>query len=486
MKITRYIIMMLASVSFFACDESLTEINKDPNGSTSANPTSVFTAATGYYGIALDGYFNEEDALFAQYWAGGPGVALIDDERYFLEAGDFNNEWAFSFSQALSDLSFVKSNGNEALSAAADVLSVLIWQNLVDHYGDIPYFDALKGNPSDGGILTPKYDDAKAIYDDLVVRLDADIDALSSTEDEIGDEDLIYGGDLEKWVRMANSLKLRILMRQSITNGAEVGPKVIALIDNGIFIEDEADMAKIPFAGATGSNFNPQYARREAGVGQFYVASKSSVDEMVELGDPRLSVIYDPAENTGTIVGLLQGNVEDIVPSPAKADFSFPSEVAYGPDNNVILMSHWEVMFLRAEADMRFGTADDEKAMFDAAVTAHFDYIGADGAADYLATDVVYNPSDPVQTKSDMIGIQKWISMNGLEEYEGYIESRRFDTPPTNVFTNTTSGIFETPTRSTLPEGVYPTIRLYPQTELSFNPNTPKGRKMTEKVFWDN
>jgi hypothetical protein len=485
MKILKYIIPAVVGVFACSCDKSLSEINVDPNSSTSANPPAMLTAAQGYYGIALDGYFNEQDALFAQYVAGGPGVALLDDERYFFEAGNYDNEWSFSYGQALSDLKFVMQNGNEAQAAAADILSVLIWQNLVDHFGNIPYSDALKGDPADGAILAPAYEDAQSIYNNLIERATASVAALQLTTDEIGAEDLIYGGDIDSWIRFGNSIKLKLLMRQSLTNAAVVGPQVVELISTGSFIEDETSLAAIPFSGPTGSNFNPQFARREAGIGQFYVASLATVDVLTDLNDPRAEVLYDVAENTGTIVGLKQGNVENEA-QPQPQDFSYPSEVAYADDNDVILMSPWEVMFLRAEADMRFSTADDEKAMFDAAVTAHFDYIGAEGAAEYLANEVVYDAAASTQAKSDMIGIQKWIAMNALQESEGWIESRRFDMAPTNIFTNTATGIFYTPTRSVFGEGVFPTIRLYPQSELSYNANSPKGRVTTEKVFWDN
>lgn len=493
MKLLKYIIPVFLGVfTFSSCDEALTDINKDPNQSSSANPAATFTAAQGYYAIAIEAYFNENDALFAQYVAGGPGVALIDEERYFLLNQDFNLEWSNSYNQALSDLSFTIEKGNPALSAAADVLSVHIWQNLVDHFGDIPYTEALKGDFSKGGITTPAYDDAKTIYNDLLARLDVSIETLTEilaegeeAEAVIGDEDLIYGGDIEKWIRFANSLKLKVLMRQSITDPS-VGPQVIELISSGIFIEEESQIVLVPFGGATSQQYNPMFARREAGVGQFYVASESTVDIMEELSDPRLEILYDPAAKTNTIVGLKQGNVENVVPSPARADYSFPSAAAYAEDNDVILMSHWEAYFLRAEAAMRFATADDEKAMFDAAVTASFDYLGAEGVDTYLVESANYNPGATTQAKSDMIGVQKWISMNGLQEFEGYIESRRFDTPESKIFFDPTSGILVRPTRSTLPEGQHPTIRLYPQTEVSFNPNTPSGRAITDKVFWDN
>ena len=488
MKINKLIVTILACTIMVSCGDDLAELNKNPNESdTGGEGPEVFTSALGYYGLVLDGFFNENNALFAQYVAGGPGVALVDLERYFIDPIEFNNEWLYSYSDCLSDLDYVKDNGNEALAGVSEIMSVLIYQNLVDHFGDIPYFDALKGTPEKGGILAPVYDDDQAIYNNLVVRLDAAITVLSSTEDEVGPEDLIYEGDLDKWIALANSLKLRILMRQSITNPA-VGPAVTALIANGTFIEDEAGLARIPFGGATGQNYNPQFARREGGVGQFYVASKSSTDVLTALNDPRGLVLYDEAEDPGGLVGLKQGNINELI-SPKPADFSFPSAVAYGEANDVILMSHWEVMFLRAEAAMRFATSDNQKAMFDAAVTAHFVYVGLteDDANDYLTTSAVYDPTASTLAKSNLIGIQKWISMNGLQESEGWIESRRFDQPGSNIFTNTTTGIFDTPSRSTLPEGVFPSIRLYPQSERSLNPeNVPPGRTVTSKVFWDN
>jgi hypothetical protein len=489
MKFLKYIIPIFVGVAATSCDQTLTEINENPNASPSANPAYVLTGAQGYYAIALDAYFNQQDNLYAQYWAGGPGVALLDEERYFFEANLYNNEWAFSYNQALSDLKFVMENGNRDQAAVADVLSIMIWQNLVDHYGDIPYSEALKGQPDEGLIITPAYDDEQAIYADLLTRVDASIAVLENSiielaEDDalptVGEEDLIYEGDLDKWVRFANSLKLKLLMRQSIVNPG-VGPQVVELIANGRFVEDESQMAIVPFSGETNSQFNPMFARFEAGVGQFYVASLASTEVMENLGDPRLEVLYDPASGPGVIVGLKQGDINDLGPVKA-ADFSFPTEVAYAEDNDVILMSHYEVMFLRSEAALRFGTADDDVAMFEAAVTAHFDYIGAEGAADYLA-GLGYADAASMQAKLDVMGVQKWIAMNGLQEAEGWIEMRRFDVPETRIFTE---GILFTPTRSVFPDGTFPNIRIYPQTEISFNPNSPKDRVTTDRVFWDN
>src|SRR5688572_16148753 len=227
MKITKIILVTIALSVMVSCGDQLAELNVDPNeSSTGGDGPEVFTSATGYYGLALDAFFNEDNGLFAQYVAGGPGVALLDLERYFIEPTQHNNEWLYSYSDCLSDLKYVKDNGNEALANVSEIMSVLIYQNLVDHFGDIPYTDALKGADAEAN-LAPSYDDAQTIYNDLIARLDAAIGVLSDTDEEVGPEDLIYNGDLDQWIALANSLKLRLLMRQSITgDAASIGQQV--------------------------------------------------------------------------------------------------------------------------------------------------------------------------------------------------------------------------------------------------------------------
>ena len=466
-----------------SCGDQLADLNNDPNVSTSAGDgTEVFVAATGFYGGALEAYFNENDALFAQYHAGGVGVSLVQFERYFFQPGSFNTEWTLCYMQALTDFKYVIESENQARSAAADVMSVMIFQSLVDHFGDVPYTEALQGLD---GNLSPAYSDDAEIYADLVVRLNQDIATLESTVDEMGAEDLIYGGDISKWIKFANSLKLRILMRQSIVNPSGVSAEVIATVNDGRFINSLDDIARIPFSGGATNNWNPEYARRESGVGQFYCLSQTFLDQLTVLNDPRLDIMYDfPVNSPGTHNGMLQGNANDVVAASAD-DFSYPSAFSYGESTDVVLMSPWEVMFLRAEADMRFNTADDEVTMFNNAVQSHFDYVGAGDASSYLTNSANYSASASTQAKTRLIAIQKWISLSGYQEAEGWIETRRFDSPGNKLFTD---GIFRRPTRSVFGEGQFPTTYLYPQTELSFNTNNvpPRADAVSDKVFWDN
>lgn len=482
MNIKNFIIIALFSFTWMSCGQDLADLNVDPNNSATARPQEVLTSGQVNYANVLDAIMNQNCALYAQYWAGGPGVAILDHERYFFEAADFNGTWSRSYRQSLSDLSFVIDNGNNSSKAAAQILSVQIYQQLVDVFGDIPYSEALRGSLDKGSILTPKYDTGKSIYDDLIKKVDAALVLLQSPE-AMGTEDLIYGGNSANWIKYANSLKLKLLMRQA-GKDATVADAVKAVVAKGNFIESASDMPVVTFSGTTGG-WNPQFARNESGIKMFYVASNSYVKKMEELGDPRLEVLFNDAVNTGTIVGLDQGNINDLI-SPQKADFSYPSTVQYSASNPVVIMSNWEVYFLRAEAAMRFGTADDQVDMFNNAISSHFAYVGAGDASDYIESNAKLDPAAALDTKLNILSSQKWISMCGIQETEGWIETRRFDRPGNQVFTGSGTGIFRTPTRTVLGQGVFPSIFLVPQSELSFNPNAPRDRKITDKVFWDN
>ena len=170
------------------------------------------------------------------------------------------------------------------------------------------------------------------------------------------------------------------------------------------------------------------------------------------------------------------------------------SEYAYGEDKPVILMSPWEVWFLRAEADARYSTSDDAETAFSTAIALNFSYM------ELVVVDPVTEEEEPLDPtpyinsldyaslttldqKLDMIGIQKWISLNGTQEDEGWIETRRFDRPASRIFTD---GIFQTPPLSALSPGTFPSSYLYPESERSLNPNALPQRQITDAIFWDN
>jgi hypothetical protein len=466
-----------------SCD-NLSDINVDPNNSSSARPQEVLTSAQGFIAFYMDSQFNREAYLWGQYWTWGTGVSLGDNARYLQEPRDADQAWARAYRDVLADLKFLKEGDNAAYAGIAKVLEAYTYQYLVDHFGDIPYSEAVKGAIEDGSILAPSYDDDAAIYPQLVTTVDegmADLRAaLGSTVATVGAEDLIYGGDLTSWLKFANSLKLRILLRMSGVN--DVAAQVRSTVEERLFIETAAEIAEVPFTGASGSE-NPMFAWEESGIGLFYKAATTVTNVMDELEDPRKFYFYKEAVNFPGEIRAGDQNQIALCFECVDEDWSDPADVAYGAATPSILMSNWETYFLRAEAAVRYGTIDDATEMFNSAIAANFAYIGAPGG-DAFAADLNFAGASNAD-RITMIGIQKWLSMNGLQEAEGWIEARRFDTPENPIFTGT-NGIFQTPLQSSLPDRVFPARWLYPESEQTLNVNAPAQVSVTDKVFWDN
>lgn len=478
-------LILLLTLSF-SCNDSLEEVNIDPNTFPSAGDPQVLSAAIAYMGYIVEQDLNfSESFLWSQYYTWGIGVAIGNPERYVSAGGDFNGYWQRAYANSLTDLNYItKTSSSAAYRGIANVLKAYLFQGLVDHFGDIPFTEAISGAIEDGSILTPKSDSAETIiYPGLVTMLDEALSDLELAEaGTVGIDDFIYQGDIAKWIKFANSLKLRVLMRTSEVNPQ--GSAVQALINNGPFIESVADMPLIPYSGNTGDQ-NPMFARAEFGVGMFYFASNATLNLLESLNDPRAEVLYTKATSgtfMGSLRGIDQGTIDDEPFTAPASDYSMASEYSYSATNPVILMSPWEVWFLRAEADARYNTSDDAESAFSTAIDLNFSYMGVAGAAAYISS-LNFAGATTLDDKLDLIGIQKWISLNGTQEDEGWIETRRFDRPASRIFTD---GIFQTPPLSVLPSGTFPSSWLYPESERSLNPNASPQRQITDAIFWDN
>lgn len=470
-------------VSFVSCEKSIEEVNIDPNTSPTANAEQILTSAEAYLGYIIDVDLNSESFLWAQYYTWGIGVSIGNEERFVAEPDDHDGYWQRAYANSLADLKFLEKSESSAFKGVGKILKAYIFQSLVDHFGDIPYSDALNGEIADGSVLTPTFENAEEIYPKLVALIDeALVDLKAGNSTDIGSGDLIYQGSMPSWIKFANSLKLRVLMRTSET--APNGDAIKTLIASGDFIDGASSIAAIPFDGTSG-NQNPMFARFNFGVGDFYFASNATLDVLNSLSDPRIGAFFNKA-TTGTFAdqfrGINQGTIDDEPFTAPDTDYSGSSSIAYSNANSVILMSDWEVWFLRAEAAARYGTADSEVDAFGSAITANFNYLGVADPIGYIGT-LGYNDGDLLDTKIDLIAVQKWISLNGTQEDEGWIETRRFDRPESRLFT---SGIFQNPPLSIIGTGNFPATWLYPATERSLNPNAPAQRKITDKIFWDN
>jgi len=469
--------LMLALVFLSVSCNDLLDINQDPNAPTEANIQEVLSSAQAQVAVWASSNLNEELAnLWSQYWAWGPGVALGPDDRYEYFASSTDGLWRRAYASALQDFVYVIDSGEPIYAGISKITKAYIFGMLVDLVGDVPYTEANQGELN----FTPAFDDAATVYQAIIDLIDeavAQIETAPATALQPGGDDLYYQGDLDSWFKFANSLKLKLLIRQAENGGpADLAAQIAEVYANGDFIESTSENAQLVWAGASGSE-NPLYARFESGLGNFYVLSKTTLDVLTNLNDPRLDAFYDLPENgSAEHVAVLNGSQ----PTGAARDYSRPSSKVYGPALPSVLMSATEVWFYRAEAAERFGT-ESALTAFTNAVTNNFNDLDVEGASDYL--DEIDYANAP--NKLRVIGNQLWIAMNGTQAMEGWITTRKFDNAGRPMFA-TPGGVFLSPETNSLGVGVFPSLLLYPQSEVDFNPNAPAQNSLTDKVFWDN
>lgn len=214
MKINRYIIGLLFLGFGLGSCSHFEELNTDPTTSTVADPQSLIgTVQLAYSGQrevtwrSTAGYHMAFVQMISDNWAISRGQVYEQDPMYLefmwkSSYGHINNLQA-AINQAQKSESMVN------YEAVARILKAFIFSQLTDTYGDIPYFQAVRG--FDEGILYPEYDNQKDIYYDLFEELKESVALLDPSQSLKGD--FIYVGDVQAWKKFANSLRLRLAMR---------------------------------------------------------------------------------------------------------------------------------------------------------------------------------------------------------------------------------------------------------------------------------
>ncbi len=251
-------------------------------------------------------------------------------------------------------------------------MEVFAWSLLVTTFGDVPYSQALNfQNP------VPVYDDAEDVYRNLLTRLDAALDALDPAKTGFAAADLLYGGNVAKWIKFGNSLKLRMALQIADLDNTtaqtlveEAAPNVIAA---------PADNARFPYLPAppnnnpVSANLNPDFSTR-----QDYVIAEAFIETMKARNDPRMQQYFTTVG--GEYIGGEYGFLNPY------ANFSHVSDKTMAPAFEALLIDYSEVEFLLAEALERgYAVGGTAAGHYDNAVRASIIYWGG---TDAEATDL--------------------------------------------------------------------------------------------------
>lgn len=454
----------------FACSDLL-DVNTDPNNASDSTPQLTLPPAQVSLATILESTYNIHGSILANYWTQGPTASQYSGiEQYNITTNTYGGAWAALYSGTLTDLQFVKksaqANGADNYAAIAQLLQVYTFQILVDLYDKIPYSDALKGK---SGELTPNFDDGDVVYDDLILKIDEALSWINLSTSAIrpGQEDLIYRGDMRKWIKFANTLKLKIYIRQAFSRPDVAQAGIEELYLNGAEFIAPGEDARVGFSDATGSN-NPLFQELDLTTPQNVVASLTSTDALQNDSDVRINKLYDRSPNTGQYDGLLQG--VGTADGGVYNDYARPdSTIILSKSAPVYLMTGYESLFLQAEAAQRTWGTGSPKTLYDNAVLASFSFWGLNGT-NMIAPGGVYEFDNTLER----IYYQKWIAFNGKQGFEGWTEWRRTGVP---VLDKSVQGIPLT--------NVFPLRLVWPINETSTNPNVPDLESVDTPVWWD-
>lgn len=412
--INKVFLFLLPLWTTVACTKKFDNLNRDPTRPTDATPETLITGAEkSASDVVYNNFVNGRvGMLYAQYWAQTQSEVA---SQYLLDESSNNTLWNL-YSNALTNLDGIVQlrNANPAAvsaneAAIANVLSVWIYQILTDSYGNIPYSQALKGLDN----FTSFYDDAATIYDSLLFRLDAQLATFDSAGANFSSGEKIYNGDVAKWRRLANSLKLRIGIRMADAMPEKAKSAIVSAIAGGVITSND-DNALFPYLAAVPDQF-PFNEQSGTGLPNDYVMSATLVDFMDSLADPRLPIYARPT----TLDSVIRGKVYGL--GSFSNDFTFysyPGVRPYSPTFPGIIMLKSEVDFALAEAAARGFIASEGAAVhYEDGIRSSMNFWGVTDTTIINA----YIASVPyVQTEwKNCIGTQKWLAlyMQGLQSW---------------------------------------------------------------------
>jgi hypothetical protein len=497
MKKLKYI-PLIALALVFGCSDYL-DVNTDPNNPADADARLVLPAAQQSIAARVGNSYRITGSIWSQHYAqNNTSSQYITIDNYDVENGNFlETDFIEMFSGPLNDLKFVKrkseASGNWTNYLIAQVMEAYAYQIVADLYDGAPIREGLEGDTDN---FTPHWNTGPEVYEELLIRLDnalsKDFDAETNVSP--GARDLVFGGNVTRWIQFANTLKLKILIRYSAVDPAKAQSLISALVNSGAaFLETDASINSY-YNQQDRSNPLYEADRRNLNTASNLKASLTMVTYLQLNADPRIDTLYDPPLQGGpTVRGMRQG-------TSSVASTELNSRTISGatvlPTDPVYFISLPEAYFLRAEAAARGFSNEDAKVLYEEGVLAAFDRYGMDGAPFITPTGKYKYPGGTIEQNVEAIIEQKWVAHVGGNSMEAWFDMLRTGYPSFSTVGPDEPGynplapgapIFSFPVDAVTFDGQFPRRLLVPEDEVLNNPNAPAqpANGILTPVWWD-
>jgi hypothetical protein len=282
----------LVLLMFNACTERFEELNTKNSLVEEASVDLIMTYVQ-YYAFIDDASSGSSDP--GNY----AGMSVSGANRPFLE-GQASGTWNDCYENYVRNLSDIinrtKDDPDMAnKTAIARIMKAWAFSKCTDSYGDIPYFEAAL--PLEDAVYKPKYDTQKSIYEDLLKELKESAAQLDAGKTSYGSADLVYAGDVAKWRKLANSLRLRLALRVRYVDPA-LAQANMSDLDESNLITSREDDAYVNTSSDYPEHQNSWYKRilSNGKNEEKRLCTQTMVDIWQDNYDPRLKVFADTAQ----------------------------------------------------------------------------------------------------------------------------------------------------------------------------------------------
>ncbi|NKI27537.1 SusD/RagB family nutrient-binding outer membrane lipoprotein [Arenibacter sp. 6A1] len=479
----KIVVLAVVGTVCLSCESHLDELYENPNAVTTIDDSALFTKAVRSLFLSTTDQASSRFAgQLAHCYVAGSTWRAPDQygDGFDDDYNDIMNDLYGGTIRHIEEILELTSSGhssNKVRNAMANVIAVLGYAKITDAFGDIPYTEGGKGKSKD--ILQPKYDTQESIYKDMIDRLTNSILVLKTASPSLGypNSDPVFDNDLDKWVRFANSVRLRLAMRLRYADTGLSQFTVAQCLSQPLMESPEHDAFLIETEG-TG---NAWFTRRTG-----FPSIKMStlfIDQLQGTNDPRLAVFVSTDQN-GQYSGITNGLTDRAFGNSNFANLSNMGLALSSSDSKLYVMTAAETWLLRAEAALAYDN-DPAKAnlLFRKGIETSLNQWAVETAD---IETFMASPSASLAGTNDeeQIGVQLWLALTP-DFFESWSHIRRTGYPAIAVRTDDNLSKGAT-------NGIMPTRFNYSSFELGSNTantneaiNRQGPNKIDTPIWWD-
>lgn len=454
---------MLVLLSSGGCKGWL-DINTNPNYVPEAEIKSLLPSAQLYTAVKV-GY---DISLYGYFWAQYVNQCSTTNQyykhmTYDVTNSDFNSPWSYIYGSIMPTLKEIIEKGEAEEGSTNYVMeakTMLAYELylLTSLYDKVAYTEGYITETTN-----PHFDSGEDTQKNIIAVLE-EVRGLEvkAKADEANNPsssaDMIFGGDIDSWLQFANTLYIKVLMRDFNTNKS----KIESLLAEDNFLESDAAFDN--FLDAADKS-NPLYEsdRRQLNTSN-NIRACGDIANVLDASDPRFAYYYD--ENPD---GKFAGNIYGTASDPTKS-----SRLKIGATDPVNFGTVDEAEFLKAEAYARLGNAAKAKEAYEDAIIAAFARTKCDGAEKFINGAYAFKSGSAEEMVEQIIN-QKWASNVRSMPIESWFDLNRTGYP--------TRGKTITDSHGVLSSG-YPQRFLYSKTSADYNVNSPDPVDLNVKMWW--